>query len=353
MMVRTVAVPPFKTYFPDPGRMTGEQRAFYQAWRSAYVGGQPIGVDGHVSYLFVHAYEIIGRQDPDEVESGLRALIGTYRHETDFTSSAQGWLADALVLLNRYDEALAELPRPPIGSRWTTAAEDVLTVKAWLKRPIEGRDAVALIGPKLTRFGREHADLVTRRLDADLSALQAVESRDLIQEWRARARQGNYSVFTGTEFQRFTSHPWWYFSGHQEAVGFLVERLRTAENSVREERGLPHVGEGWVAETDLYYRLKARLSPEAVLQHARPAWLGRQHLDIFVPSRAVAIEYHGPQHDEPVAYFGGVDAFRRTQVRDRAKAQKCRDAGVDLLIVRPNYDLDEVIRWVIDHEVVD
>jgi hypothetical protein len=74
-------------------------------------------------------------------------------------------------------------------------------------------------------------------------------------------------------------------------------------------------------------------------------------LDIFVPARSVAVEYHGLQHDEPVAYFGGEEAFRLTQARDRAKAQKCRDAGVDLLIARPRFDLDAIVRWVVNHPI--
>ncbi|GAA3274294.1 hypothetical protein GCM10020258_52190 [Sphingomonas yabuuchiae] len=110
--------------------------------------------------------------------------------------------------------------------------------------------------------------------------------------------------------------------------------VRDAENTWREESDLPRVGEGWISETRLYYELKAAFPAIEVLQHHRPEWLGRQHLDIAIPSLRTAIEFQGAQHDLPVAFFGGEDAFIRTQERDRRKLGKCRKQGWRLFYAR-------------------
>lgn len=107
------------------------------------------------------------------------------------------------------------------------------------------------------------------------------------------------------------------------------EILRDAENRLREKHGLPKIGEGWVSETRLFNLVKG-LFPDA-LQHFRPKWLSPQHLDIFVPSLDIAIEYQGSQHFEAVDYFGGESQFRENQERDQRKRLKCRKAKVKLI----------------------
>jgi hypothetical protein len=126
-----------------------------------------------------------------------------------------------------------------------------------------------------------------------------------------------------------------------ELVG---EILREAENLLREENGLPHIGEGWVSETQLY-RLVLSFFPDAE-QHATPEWLRPQHLDVFVPSRKVAFEYQGRQHFEPVDFFGGEESFRETVRRDKLKAQKCKANSVTLVewIYTETIDLQTLIK---------
>lgn len=90
---------------------------------------------------------------------------------------------------------------------------------------------------------------------------------------------------------------------------------------------------------------------ETVIQHGRPKWLGRQHLDIFMPDRGVAVEYQGEQHDRPVEFFGGEEAFRKNVERDRKKLSKCKRNGVRVIYVRAGYDLGEVIASISKSEV--
>jgi hypothetical protein len=85
----------------------------------------------------------------------------------------------------------------------------------------------------------------------------------------------------------------------------------------------------WQGESALA-ELVRQFFPDAVREHS-PSWLGSQRLDVWVPSRSLAFEYHGEQHYHAVAHFGGEEALRRTQERDARKREACERAGVTLI----------------------
>lgn len=132
---------------------------------------------------------------------------------------------------------------------------------------------------------------------------------------------------------------------------YVSDILYNAENEWREAQGINRIGEGWKSETELFYRLKARLVEDEVIMHGRPEWLGRQHFDIWIPTRNVAVEYQGLQHDRPVEIFGGEKSFASNQRRDAEKREKCRKAGVHLIEVREGYNLDDVITSITESKV--
>lgn len=55
------------------------------------------------------------------------------------------------------------------------------------------------------------------------------------------------------------------------------------------------------------------------IAQGRPAWLGNQRFDIYLPDYNIAIEYQGIQHFKPIDYFGGEQGFLNTQKRDERK----------------------------------
>ena len=193
-------------------------------------------------------------------------------------------------------------------------------------------------------MGRDHFDLVAAQLDVQARGFEEYHGVSVLEKWEVDCRKWRFMLF-GRAWLR--DRQMVHFSSHEPALSWVRQCLREAENVVREERGLPRVGECWVAETRLYYQLKDRFEEEEVLQHASPSWLGRQHIDIYFPERSVGIEYHGVQHNEPVAFFGGLGGFKRTQERDRQKARKCADASVTLLVVRPGYLIDDVVDSIV------
>jgi hypothetical protein len=167
-----------------------------------------------------------------------------------------------------------------------------------------------------------------------------------MKEWKndAPANRHGMSLFNGHTSYVLAKFPKSYnFSLSPTAEKFCVELMREAENTLREERDIPRVGEGWVSETALFYKVRDAFREETVIQHGRPKWLGRQHLDIFMPDRRVAIEFQGEQHDRPIDFFGGEEAFKKNVERDRMKLLKCKRNGVRIVYVRDGYNFAEVI----------
>lgn len=125
-----------------------------------------------------------------------------------------------------------------------------------------------------------------------------------------------------------------------------TEYLKTfyhPENHLRKELNLPQIGEGWVSETNLYFEIKKYYSNTVVVNHARPNWLGKQHLDIYFPEYNIAIEYQGEQHFAPVGYFGGNDAYLKNRERDERKKELCKTNKCHLIYVEKGYVLETIL----------
>lgn len=339
----SVKVPPLKVYFPSRANLDGLQSAFFRHWLRNYEKGNALPVDGQVSYLFIRAYELIDSSQPLQTAAHLRDLRDAYLEwEPKFAAYVSSWISDALLLAGDLEGALAEFPPLALNRTASTQADRRLAIKTWLGLPIAGHEALAIVVDSITGFGRKNIDLVNLQLDVELTEYQAFHGFDLLQKWRDVAKTYPRYVFSGTHLNQKSGRPAWHFSGLPEAQGLLSKLAREAENVVREEKFLPRIGEGWLEETRLYYALKAAFPDEEVLHHASPKWLGRQHLDVFFPDRMVAVEYQGLQHDEPVAFFGGEEAFKKTVERDKRKLRLCAQNFVRLLYVRPGYSLDEL-----------
>ncbi len=85
----------------------------------------------------------------------------------------------------------------------------------------------------------------------------------------------------------------------------------------------------WKHELSLFRLVRERY-PDTLCQY-RPEWLGRQSLDIYIPSLRTAIEYQGVQHYEPVQFFGGEEAMLQRQALDEQKKRLCEENDVSLI----------------------
>ena len=118
------------------------------------------------------------------------------------------------------------------------------------------------------------------------------------------------------------------------------------ENEIRAMFGLPKIGEGWISETNLFYEIKKHFYNEIVIHHGRPNWLGKQHLDIYLPKYNIGIEYQGDQHYYPIEFFGGEESFKKNKNRDEKKNKLCKDNNCHLIYVNPDYNLDDILNEI-------
>ncbi len=117
-----------------------------------------------------------------------------------------------------------------------------------------------------------------------------------------------------------------------------IKSFAGPENEIRKLLGFKEIGEGWVSETKLFYLIKERFKEHRVIQHGKPKWLGKQHLDIFIPDLNIGIEYQGKQHTMPLGIFGGEDSFQENVKRDKRKKKLCENNNCKLFEVFPEDD---------------
>ena len=65
------------------------------------------------------------------------------------------------------------------------------------------------------------------------------------------------------------------------------------------------MGKNWLTleKRNNLFKVVKKEYPDALYQY-HSEWLGRQSLDIYIPSLRIGIEYQGIQHYEAVDYFG-------------------------------------------------
>ncbi len=102
-----------------------------------------------------------------------------------------------------------------------------------------------------------------------------------------------------------------------------------ADNNFRKKNKIPLIGEGWANEANLRKILK-QFFPKIEIEYS-PKWINQKRLDIFLPSKKIAIEYHGEQHYKPNKFFGGKEAFKKRIKSDQEKKELCLKKGVSFV----------------------
>ncbi len=334
---------PFKQYFASVNNMNTKQRKFYEGWLRAWQRGKKVDVAGQISYLFCYVYSVLGRG----AKKALPELIkvrDAYSGEEDFVPYCSQWISDCFVLFGKYHEAIKAYPILSPDSRSSLATSHLLSLKVLVGQHAAGREILTLLGSKVTEFGKKHLNEVMKYADILLRSYEQENGINILREWLNDSPQFHYSVFRGTYSSTSVNIMAYDFSGNKRVMDFVSHLTREAENTVREEGGLPKVGEGWIAETQLYHEIKSALPDMQVLHHARPEWLRNLHLDIYIPELYTAIEYQGIQHQLAVEHFGGEQAFIRRKCLDALKKRRCQRNGVRLIYVYPGYMLSDIIK---------
>ena len=344
-MEKANKIPPFHQYYPSENQMDLNQKSFFKMWEKNWIQGIPIDVEGNISYLFCYAYKVIDLGYQDAIPQ-LQQLITAYSNECYFAKLCKVWLSDFYVVLGDYKNALESFPPIELDSRSSVSTDEKLTLKLLLRERISGIDILTLNGPRVTAWGKKHLNSISTYLDIKLQAIEKFDEMNLLENWKNFVDKRPYQVFRATTAFAEANIPCYIFSKNEKVTNFIIDMTHDAENCVREEMSIPKIGEGWIGETELYYLLKKEFPDLDIQHHAHPIWLGKQHLDIFLPSHRIAIEYQGEQHDTPIKYFGGDHSYQTTQKRDIKKKSACTKNKVKLIEVRKGYSFEKIIEEI-------
>ncbi|BDZ39936.1 hypothetical protein [Microbacterium suwonense] len=383
-------VPTLHTYFfssPDDLEST-EQKEFYQRFVESVRTGEPLDLEGNLSYAFILLREATARRlDSRKDAAFLKHALLLFQRTAPGTSLAgyaRRWHADLAFLVGDFETGLR---------RFGPAGPDLELYVNLASVAGEGRITPEMVDQwlgqsnRLTDFGQKRKQDVGTHLSDILNELHDELGQSVVMDlWRKLVDRVRLGTANGAGIDFATSlsegeiaerlahvdlsggyrRPREAFAG-MPGLGqpiewpspwvhtywfdwFVLEQLqsiyRQAENRLREAEGLHPVGEGWVSEVALLNELRAAFPDERVVHQGRPRWLGQQSLDIYFPERYVAVEYQGLQHSEPVERFGGAEAFVRQQERDQRKRELCRTHGVALIEVHPGYDPEQVIEEI-------
>lgn len=385
-------VPELRAYFPSLDSLeTDEQREFYETYARSVHAGEPLDLEGNLTYAFILVREIAARRDRHEahaqhLERTLQLFAQTHSDDS-LGHYSRLWYADLAFLDGDFEEGyrrfgasgpsielyvnLAPLVAdsrvtPEMVDNWLGKGNGLTAYGKKRKQDVAAHLAV-ILEDLHEELGRSAVmDLWTRliidrprggaapfmedefggflpqdELNSRLGSADASYERR-IYEKAHEAFNGMHGLAAPIEWPEWTSAYWFGWIA-QERLRALYRR---AENSLREAEGLKAVGEGWVSEVALLNELRAAFPDEHIVHQGRPRWLGQQSLDIFFPQRHVAVEYQGLQHSEPVERFGGAEAFVRQQERDERKRALCIEHGVTLIEVHPGYDLGTVTQAI-------
>lgn len=97
-------------------------------------------------------------------------------------------------------------------------------------------------------------------------------------------------------------------------------------------------------------RSKAEMALVAALKTAYPSWtidennrsiLDGLELDVYIPEIKLAIEWNGIFHFEPIR---GHDGLERVMRKDDHKVERCRELGIELIVICDRTSHDAFIR---------
>jgi hypothetical protein len=193
---------------------------------------------------------------------------------------------------------------------------------------------------KLLEFNKlvAYYDWIEIKLDTWMESEGNAELQKIIGIWNGGETKPVRTLFDPTK--RYPKSP----REMIEWVEFLKKFHRWITKCWLNEIGV----ERWKSEKSLFDIVKKHFKGFDVLRHTQPIWLEPQHLDIFLPELSLALEYMGEQHYRPIEYFGGKEGFEATIARDKRKAEICNKAGVNLIYIHFDDDINKRVEQVVN-----
>ncbi len=369
-------------------------RKFYHYLVEEISKGNFVNIEGEFYYIVLYLRSVVEQFISDkninrllERFEEIRQVYGDFR---EIKYSLLTWNADAFLYLNDFDNAWVFMRQRFISM------QDIINIRAKCKETfIDGKDLISTFGSKiysesgLTAFGKNNLESLLKIVSINLNTFHTRHGKNFIeylcQQYDFAALGGKdflrlreffdtekdfiflertYELFErryylkrekySERFQRklFNSAVNYPPSINYEPIPSIILKaieneskrlIRECENTLREEMSVPRIGEGWIAETELLYKLREYFSDERIVHHAKPVWLAPQHLDIYFPEKNIGIEYQGLQHQRPVEYFGGQKAFENQKERDERKRRLCKENNCKLIYVSEGYNFRDLI----------
>ncbi|MDP2302850.1 MAG: hypothetical protein Q8N03_10560 [Ignavibacteria bacterium] len=109
------------------------------------------------------------------------------------------------------------------------------------------------------------------------------------------------------------------------------EKENEIENIVRKIFCFPPIGKLGINENILFKIIDEIFMNEEVIHHYRGKEFEGLEIDIFIPSRKLAVECQGEQHYEEFKHLGGKEGLRKRQLNDKRKKIICEKHNYQLL----------------------
>ncbi len=389
-------VPEWNTYNPNLQSATKEQTDFYFKFISELKKGNYLDVEGNLSYIFRYLYlileEFLRERDIKSAWDVFDKIEDAYGEYKPIKNYLTIWKADMFDIIEDHKKAL--------DIRRTVGLDifDALRYTVLLNSndfTFNGTDLIYLERSHLTDWGKKYRTDISKIADNQLNKFNEEKGKNIFKYFLEEFNPNDITIkdfellksfFKNEEdFLIYKERHEMYFTPpdkgpelqiYLKSLGFknayihskyintteiitkhkicvpsivvqalmneLRRILRESENILRERKGIAKVGEGWIGETELFYKIKKAFLKENVIQHGKPSWLKPQHLDVYFPKRNIGIEYQGDQHQKPIEYFGGEEGLQKRLELDERKEKLCKENNCTLIYVYPDYDFDNV-----------
>ena len=369
--------------FREIGEANSEQLAFYRVYKNHFLNEKYIDVKGNDNYSFILFYDLLENHNSNtkELQSHLKKLAKYYPKTKMYGESA---IREKLENSGNFEKAW-EL----ILQKEYINVQKIIEYENKLNRELLNGELIVKLGgfSHLTEFGQKNITEIKPFADKQLEKYKLDKGTEFFKlfvkngkpitttktveiankksffgffkkpntETTSEYNSAYYEEFflSKAEYEHYKAiDDYQAESGYVNSFPHVVEKsifnqcrliLKQSEDLYRETIGMPKVGEGWISETELFYKISDYFKDEEVVHHASPKWLGRQHLDIYLPKLKIGIEYQGAQHYEPIEFFGGQEAFEKTVERDKRKKELCEKHNCMLIYADKGYDLNEII----------
>lgn len=385
-VVSSIKPPPWENIGPyefenDMFRPDKKQLEFYNIFKENFEQGKYLDVGGMRNYIRYYIYSVLKdyrkTKDFDHLSKTFETLRKEYPNLSHDTQNIEVEIGRDLKIKKYLDFILPHEEDEVWVKFIKSKIEQIQHHNNSLPTYSDNEDLLELlkIGFKkqnLTNFGIENIETILERLILIIQKIEVENNEALSRRFHDKKKHYKtskyndqfdplyYKIFFDSleEFEErlsehnkrnvgITERNKKYPSTYPTIVQFAIENYvkeitREAENQIREQRGLPKVGEGWISETNLFYQIKNSYPEHLVVHHGKVKWLGLQHVDIYFPEINIAIEYQGKQHTEMVEYFGGEEGFDQTLMNDMIKKEKCKNNNCILIEVFPDYNFENV-----------